>query len=231
MKISELHPSVRPYERLESYGAESLSDEELLAIVIRSGTKGKSSKDIASQLLSNIDNPDGLCGLYKLTLKELADQEGVGRVKAIVLKACLELGRRSYMRYGSQSRIRLLTSDVASGYFEEKMAFLETEEVHVALLDNQQSLISHHVICKGSVNGVGLCFRELFRMAVKANATGLILAHNHPSGDPTPSEEDIETTLNLKKSGELIGISVVDHIIIGRGISFSMLKNGLMEEK
>lgn len=230
MKISELHPSVRPYERLETYGAESLSDEELLAIVIRSGTKGKSSKDIASQLLSNAENPEGLSGLYKLTLKELADHEGVGRVKAIVLKACLELGRRSFMICGGLNRIQLLSCDIASAYFEEKMAFLDSEEVQVALLDNQHGLISHHVVCKGSVNGVGLCFRELFRMAVKENAAGLILAHNHPSGDPTPSEEDIETTVSLQKSGKLIGISVIDHIIVGRGISFSMLKNGLMEE-
>ena len=220
MKISELHPSLRPYERLETYGAEALSDEELIAIVIRNGSKGKSSKDIASQLLSNSDNPDGLCGLYKFSLKELSEQEGVGRVKAIVLKACLELGRRSVLTYGCNNRLQFLTSEIAEAFFEEKMAFLETEEC----------LISHHVICKGSVNGVGLCFRELFRMAVKANASGLILAHNHPGGDPTPSEEDIETTAKLINSGKLIGISVVDHIIIGRGISFSMLKNGLMEE-
>ena len=230
MKISELHPSLRPYERLETYGAEALSDEELIALVILNGSKGKSSKDIASQLLSNSDNPDGLCGLYKLSLKELSEQEGVGRVKAIVLKACLELGRRSVLTYGCNNRLQFLTSEIAEAFFEEKMAFLETEEVQIALLDNRQCLISHHVICKGSVNGVGLCFRELFRMAVKANASGLILAHNHPGGDPTPSEEDIETTAKLINSGKLIGISVVDHIIIGRGISFSMLKNGLMEE-
>lgn len=230
MKISELHPSLRPYERLETYGAEALSDEELIAIVIRNGSKGKSSKEIASQLLSSSENPDGLSGLYKLSLKELSDQEGVGRVKAIVIKACLELGRRSLLTFGCNSRLQFLTSDIASAYFEEKMAFLETEEVHVVLLDNRQCLISHHVICRGSVNGVGLCFRELFRMAVKTNASGLILAHNHPCGDPTPSEEDIETTSRLVDSGRLIGINVVDHIIIGRGISFSMLKNGLLEE-
>ena len=128
MKISELHPSLRPYERLETYGAEALSDEELIAIVIRNGSKGKSSKDIASQLLSNSDNPDGLCGLYKLSLKELSEQEGVGRVKAIVLKDCLELGRRSVLTYGCNNRLQFLTSEIAEAFFEEKMAFLETEE-------------------------------------------------------------------------------------------------------
>ena len=230
MKISELHPSVRPYERLELFGAEALSDEELLAIVLRTGTKGKSSKEIASQLLSSKENPDGLVGMFALSLQELAAQEGVGRVKAIVLKACMELGRRSMMAYGSNRRLQFLSCEIATGFFVEKMAFLETEEVHVAFLDNQQGLISHEVLGRGSVNGVGLCFRELFRLAVKVNAKGLILAHNHPGGDPTPSDEDIETTKKLQRSGLLIGIHVIDHIIIGRGISFSMLKNGYMED-
>ena len=110
------------------------------------------------------------------------------------------------------------------------MTFLETEEVHVAFLDSQKRVISHDVLCKGSVNGVGLCFRELFRMAVKVNASSVILAHNHPGGDPSPSDEDVETTRKLQKTGDLIGINVIDHIVIGRGISFSMLKNGLIEE-
>ena len=230
MKISELHPSVRPYERLELFGAEALSDEELLAIIIRTGKKGKSSKEIASQILSSKENPDGLVGLNSLSIQELAGMEGVGRVKAIVLKACMELGRRSMMSYSINQRIRFLTSEIAEGYFEEKMAFLETEEVHVVFVDNQQGLISHEVLCRGSVNGVGICFRELFRMAVRVNAKGLIIAHNHPGGDPTPSEEDIETTKRLQTSGLLIGVHVIDHIIIGRGISFSMLKNGYMED-
>ena len=230
MKISELHPSVRPYERLELFGAEALSDEELIAIVIRNGTKGKSSKEIASQLLSSDVCQQGLDGLAKLSLKELSEREGIGRVKAIVLKACFELGKRIVMTYGSNNRIRFLSSEIASEYFEEKMAFLETEEVHVALLDTQQNLISHYVICKGSLNGVALSFREIFRKAVKENASGVIIAHNHPGGDPTPSDADIETTRRLQTCGQMIGITVIDHIIVGRGISFSMLKNGLMED-
>ena len=230
MKISELHPSVRPYERMEVFGPEALSDEELLAIVLRSGTKGLSSKEIASQLLSSKDNPEGLSGLFRLSLQELGKIDGIGRVKAIVLKACLELGRRSVASFGDQSHVRLLSTEVASHYFEEKMTFLETEEVHVAFLDSQKRVISHDVLCKGSVNGVGLCFRELFRMAVKVNASSVILAHNHPGGDPSPSDEDVETTRKLQKTGDLIGINVIDHIVIGRGISFSMLKNGLIEE-
>ena len=230
MKMHELHPSVRPYERLELFGSEALSDEELLAIVLRTGTKGKSSKEIALQLLSSGENPDGIYGLYSLSLQELAAQEGIGRVKAITVKACLELGRRCMMSYGVNQRMRFLNDEIAVKYFEEKLAFLETEEVHVAFLDNQKGLISHNVLCKGSVNGVGICFRELFRMAVKANASGIILAHNHPGGDPTPSKEDIETTKNMQTSARMIGIDVIDHIIVGRGISYSMLKNGDMEE-
>ncbi|MBO4928662.1 MAG: DNA repair protein RadC [Clostridiales bacterium] len=229
MKISDLHPSVRPYERLEQYGAEALSDEELVAIVIRNGTKGKSSKEIASKLLSSPDIPEGLPGLYRLSLEELALQEGIGRVKAIVLKACLEIGRRCLFS-GSGEQVRFLSEEIARQFFEEKMAFLETEEVHAAFIDSQKRLIKHEVVCKGSINGVGLSMREVFRTAVRVNASGLILAHNHPSGEVEPSIEDIAATKLLQNNGKMIGVDVIDHIIVGRGTSVSLLSQGLMEE-
>ncbi len=231
MKMKEMHPSVRPYERLEASGAESLSDEELLAIIIRTGTKGISAKDIASSILSSDKSPNGLVGLNQLSISELSDIDGVGRIKAITIKACLELGRRSVMSLSNDNRLRFLSEDTACLYFQEKMSFLETEEVHVVYLDTQKRLIEHHVLCKGALNTVGISYREVFRIAVKVNAAGLILAHNHPGGDVNPSDEDIQATRALLKSGQLIGIDVIDHIIIGRGVSISMLKNGYMEEE
>ena len=230
MKMKELNPSARPYERLEALGAEALSDEELLAILIRTGTKGKSAKEIASSILSSETLPEGLSGMNLLSISELSDIEGVGRIKAIMLKACIEIGRRSTMLFSNDSRIRFLSEDIACRYFQERMSFLDTEEVQVVYLDSQKRLIAHNVLCKGTLNTVGMCNREVFRIAVKVNAAGLILAHNHPSGDVKPSSEDVQATKELQKSGRLIGIEVIDHIIVGRGVSLSMLKNGYMEE-
>ena len=230
MKMKELHPSVRPYERMESSGAEALSDEELLAIIIRTGTKGRSAKEIASQILSSENNPDGLSGLNQLSISELTDIDGVGRIKAIMIKASLEMGKRSVTAFSNDNRVRFLSEEIACRYFQEKMSWLDTEEVQVVYLDTQKRLIAHHVLCKGTLNSVGVSNREVFRIAVKVNAAALILAHNHPSGDAKPSEEDVQATKELQKSGQLIGIDVIDHIVVGRGVSISMLKNGYMEE-
>ena len=228
MKISEIQPALRPYERLEQYGSEALSDEELLAIILRTGTKGRSSKEIALELLSGLSPQDGICGLRKLTLSELSNFEGVGRVKAIQILACLELGKRSMACYHWE-KVRFLSNEIAISYFEGKMSFLEQEEVHAVFLDTQKGLISSDLIGKGNLNGVGMCVREVFRIAVKVNAAGIILAHNHPSGDPTPSPEDIETTKRLLECGQMMGIEFVDHIIVGRGLSISMRREGYME--
>lgn len=228
MKICEIQPALRPYERLEQYGSEALSDEELLAIILRTGTKGRSSKDIAMNLLSKLSPQDGISGLRKLTLSELSDFEGVGRVKAIQISACLELGKRS-MSFTHWEKVRFLTNEIAISYFEGKMSFLEQEEVHAVFLDTQKGLISSDLIGKGNLNGVGMCIREVFRIAVKVNAAGIILAHNHPSGDPSPSQEDIDTTRRLLECGQMMGIEFIDHIIVGRGISISMKREGYME--
>lgn len=228
MKICEMNPSVRPYERLEEYGVSALSDDELLAIVLRNGTKGKSSKEVAAQILAELSDSEGLSGLHDLTINELASFEGVGRVKAIQLLACLEIGRRS-LRPNSSFRCQFINSEYAIRFFEERMSFLPQEEIQVVSLDAQNRLISCDVIGKGGISGVGVCERELFRFAVKTNAAGVILAHNHPSGDPTPSHDDTESTWRIMKCGAMIGIEVVDHIIVGRGLSVSMKKDGFME--
>ena len=228
MRISEIQPAQRPYERLEQFGSEALSDEELLAIILRTGTKGRSSKEIALDLLSRLSPQDGICGLRKLTLSELSNFEGVGRVKAIQILACLELGKRS-MSCSHWEKVRFLSNEIAISYFEGKMSFLEQEEVHAVFLDTQRGLISSELIGKGNLNGVGMCVREVFRIAVKVNAAGIILAHNHPSGDPSPSTDDIDTTRRLLECGQMIGIELIDHIVVGRGLSISMRREGYME--
>ena len=229
MKMCELSPTSRPYEKLEQYGASVLSDEELLAIVLRTGMKGKSSLDIANMLLSSPEMSYGLQGIQMMTVAELSQYEGIGRVKAIGLKASLELGRRCMTTNGIEP-VRFLTSERAMDYFEEKMAFLESEEVHAVYVDAQKRLILHETICKGSINCVGVCMRELFRTAVRVNAYGMIIAHNHPGGILDISEEDVSATRIAVKNGNLIGIEVIDHIIVADRSSISMKKLGYMEE-
>ncbi|MBR2750212.1 MAG: DNA repair protein RadC [Clostridiales bacterium] len=228
MKMCEMNPCIRPYERLEEFGAESLSDEELLAILVRSGTKGKSAKDIATEVLSQVNLRDGLNGLSSITLEELSALEGIGRVKAILIKACVEIGRRCAMQTSLMDKVQFVSSDVAKSFFAAKMTFLESEEVHVALLDAKKHLIAHDVVSKGGLSSISFISKELFRMAVRVNAAAMIVAHNHPSGDPTPSEEDVETTRDLVHCGLMIGIEVVDHIIVGRGLSISLQELGLL---
>jgi len=230
MKMCEMNPSVRPYERLEKFGAEALSDEELLAILIRSGTKGKSSREIASEVLNQMTIRDGMNGLCSISLEELSAIEGIGRVKAILIKAAVEIGKRCSSQSGFLSKVKFVSSDVAKSFFSSKMSFLESEEVHVALLDTRKQLISHEVVSKGGLNRTAFVSREIFRLAVRVNAAGLIIAHNHPSGDPTPSDEDVETTAKLVQCGLMIGIEVIDHIIVGRGLAESLKENGLISE-
>ncbi|MBO4494875.1 MAG: DNA repair protein RadC [Clostridiales bacterium] len=231
MKICEMNPSVRPYERLEEFGAEALSDEELLAILVRSGTKGRSARDIASDVLSQTGLHDGLPGLSRITLEELSELEGIGRVKAILIKACVEIGRRCAIGANAMDKVQFLSSDMAKTYFSAKMSFLESEEVHVVLLDSKKHMIVHEVVSKGGLNRISFISKELFRLAVRVNAAGLIIAHNHPSGDPVPSEEDVETTQDLIRCGLMIGIEVLDHIVVGRGVATSMKESGFISEK
>ncbi len=229
MKMREMNPSIRPYERLETYGAEALSDEELLAIMIRTGTKGCSARDVASRLLSQSAFASGLGGLSKVSLEELSEMSGIGRVKAIQLKACFEIGRRAFAENCPIEESQFNNTEMAQKYFEGKMSFLESEEVHVALLNVKNRLIAHDVICRGGINNLSFIAKELFRLAVRTNASGVIIAHNHPSGDVTPSKEDVETTTKLIESGKTIGIEILDHIIVGQGRSVSMMNEGLME--
>lgn len=231
MKMCDMNPNVRPYERLEMYGSDSLSDEELLAILIRSGTKGNSARDVANHLLSSSAFTSGLAGLATVSIEELSEMSGIGRVKAIQLKACFEIGKRAFSAHNNSNRLFFNNTETAQAFFESKMSFLESEEVHVALLDTKNRLMAHDVICRGGIDNITFVAKEMFRLAVRINASGVIIAHNHPSGDAVPSKEDVATTMKLIECGRTIGISILDHIVVGKGCSFSMINEGLIEEK
>ncbi len=227
-RIREMHVGLRPYERLETSGAAALSDAELIAILIRSGSNGLSATQVAGTLLSLDQSGEGVSFLKDLTLEELQGCKGIGRVKALIIKSALELGKRSMMTPPFWKNAQIKTPDDAIQLFECRMTDLKREEVHVALLDTRHRVMRHVVVSSGGLASTGVFPRELFREAIKSNASAIILAHNHPSGDPKPSQDDISTTQSLYKASSLIGIDLIDHIIVGRGSSTSMKQSALL---
>ena len=227
-RICEMHIGTRPYERLEHHGASALSDAELLAIMIRSGSGGLSALQVAGELLALDHSGEGISFLKDLSLEEIRSCRGMGRVKALTIKSALELGKRSMLMTPYWKNTQIKSPEDAIALFEYRMSDLRKEEVHVVLLDTRHRLIRHVVVSSGGLASTGVFPRELFREAIKSNASAIVLAHNHPSGDPKPSQDDISTTQSLHKAASIIGIDLIDHIIVGRGRSTSMKQEGLL---
>ncbi|HHT76752.1 MAG TPA: DNA repair protein RadC [Clostridiaceae bacterium] len=227
-RINQMHVSVRPYERLEQSGESALSDAELLAILIKTGVSGMSSLEVANQVLSLDQAGEGLSFLRDMSLEQLSECKGLGRVKGITIKAAIEIGRRSMAVAPFWKNYQISSPDDALLYFEQRMSQLKREEVHVLLLDTRHRVIRSVIISSGGLASTGVFPRELFREAIKSNASALVLAHNHPSGDPQPSADDIKTTQTLLKTSAMIGIDFVDHLVVGRGRSISMKREGLL---
>jgi len=207
-RIHALPVAERPREKLQQRGAAALSDAELVAIFLRTGVKGRSAIDLARELLAR--HP--LQALVSAPLAELAKTKGIGPTKAIQLKAAFEVARRL-----AQPRARLPVNDPATvaGLVREEMRDLDREEFRVVLLNTKNTLLRVAAVSRGSLNASIVEPREVFKDAIASSAAGLILVHNHPSGDPTPSSEDIAITKRLVKAGEVLGIIVHDHVIIG----------------
>jgi len=226
--MHELPVSSRPYERLEECGEKSLSDAELLAILIRSGSAGCSSLELAQKILLMDSRGEGLSFLRDLSIEELRACKGLGRVKAITLKAAMEIGRRSMHIDPFWKNVQIGGPRDAISIFEIEMTHLMKEEVHILLLDTRHRVIRQVTISSGGLASAGIYPRELLREAIKANAAAFVLAHNHPSGDPKPSPDDIATTKALQKAADLIGIELVDHIVVGHGSSTSLKELGCL---
>lgn len=226
--MHELPLSSRPYERLEECGEKSLSDAELLAILIRNGSAGCSSLELAQKVLLMDSRGEGLSFLRDLSIEELRACKGVGRVKAITLKAAMEIGRRSMRIDPFWKNMQIGGPKDAITIFENEMTHLKKEEVHTLLLDTRHRVIRHVTISSGGLASAGIYPRELLREAIKANAAAFVLAHNHPSGDPKPSPDDIATTKALQKAADLIGIELVDHIVVGHGSCVSLKELGCL---
>ena len=217
IKMKELPKGERPYEKLEQYGAEYLTNAELLAIIIKSGTKEETAVGLAQKVLKlNTQKEDNLRFLMNLTLEEITKIKGIGKVKAIQLKAICELAKRINAVSSYKEKQILCPKDIAE-ILMEKMRFEKQEILKVAILNNKNKLIRIKDIAIGGGNFVSTTIKSILNEAVKIEANKIILIHNHPTGDPTPSKQDIEFTKNVKKASEILGIQLLDHVVIGEG--------------
>lgn len=229
MPVREEHPDNTqqlPYERFLSFGAENLTEAELLAIILRTGTRDASALKLAEEVLSLAAYPrEGLLGLHDVSIEELMEIRGIGIVKAVKLKCIAELSKR--MSRARASRGLLFTrADMVADYFMEKLRHRDTECVYLVCLDAKGQLLREKKLSDGSVNMALISPREIFIEALKDRAVSIILVHNHPSGDPTPSRSDRELTERVAEAGERMDIPLLDHIIIGdnRYMSFKESK-------
>jgi DNA repair protein RadC len=221
--IRDSYPDELPRERLIRDGPGSLKTSELIAILLRTGVVGESVFDLSERLLRE---NGGLLGLQRLDTRTLMRMHGLGEAKATTLKSALEIGRRLAMLPLADRPAISSPEDVAQIYGIE-MAALEQEQLRVVLLDTRNRIIEMRIIYQGSANEASVRIGELFRDAVRQNAVSIILIHNHPSGDPTPSAADISLTAEVVAAGKLLDIAVVDHLVFGQGRHVSLKRLGL----
>lgn len=221
--IRDLPVDLRPRERLLYYGPTALSTAELLAIILRVGGKGENVIHMAERLLSAFD---GVAGLAKADFEELCQQHGIGEAKAAQIKAALELGKRLVVALPQELPKVRCPADVANLLMLD-MALLEQEHLRVVLLDTKNQILRVATIYEGSLNAAMVRVGEVFRPAIRANCASIIIVHNHPSGDPTPSPEDVRVTELIVEAGKLLDIDVLDHIVIGRNNFISLKERKL----
>lgn len=221
--IRDLPQGERPRERLEHYGAQALSNAELLAIILRTGVQGESVLHLASRLLARYG---GLLGLARANFSELCAERGLGPAKATQLIAALELGRRLLIASPEERPVVRSPADAASLLMME-MSLLQQEHLRLLLLDTKNRVLGMPTVYIGSLNMSVLRVGEVFREAIRQNCAAVIVAHNHPSGDPTPSPEDVAVTERIVNAGKLLDVEVLDHLVIGQQRYVSMKERGL----
>jgi DNA repair protein RadC len=224
MNIKTLPADERPREKLISQGARNLTNSELLGIILNTGTKNQDVLELSNKFFKKYN----LKSLSRLKITTLKKQLGIGDAKACQIIACFELGKRlSAFKEGKHPQIKN-AKDIAKLFISE-MNSLEKENFKGVYLDSRKRIIKQETIFIGSLNESVVHPREIFKIALDENAAAIILLHNHPSGDPNPSSFDIEITKELVKSGEFLGIQILDHIIIGGNKYFSMKEKGLLD--
>jgi len=212
IRIKDLPASERPRERLAELGADALRTSELIAIILRTGLQGISAIQIGEQLLQKFRTLDALS---RASLDQLREVKGIGRDKAIALKSAFTLARRMAQELHGESPLLDNPASIAD-YLREENRVYEVERFQAVLLNTRRKLIRVEQISQGLVDTILVHPREVFKAAIAANASALVLVHNHPSGDPSPSEADIKVTRDLIRAGQLLKIDVLDHVILGR---------------
>lgn len=227
--MKELPETQRPYEKCSIYGCESLSDAELLAVILRTGTGGMTSVDLACEILHKIGN-ENLSGLYKISVPELCKIKGIGRVKALQIKCIAELSKRIAKSAAPRKQPFVSALEIAE-YYMEDFRHSDQEQVLVISFNTKGYLLNDKIITKGTVNQSLVTPREVFLEAMQHQAAYIILLHNHPSGDATPSQEDFLITRRIAQSGEMIGIPLMDHIILGDRCYYSFCEHHTMKDE
>jgi DNA repair protein RadC len=212
-RISDIELSERPRERLKRQGAQSLNTAELLAVLLRTGVPGENAVALGQRLLQAFG---GLAGLQRADFAEVEDTHGLGEAKAATIKAAIELGRRLQIQEPEQ-RMRISSPADAAALVQYEMSALEQEHLRAILLNTRNEVVEIVEIYHGSLNSAQVRIGEVFTPAVRKNVAALILVHNHPSGDPSPSADDIALTKAIREAGRLLDVDVLDHLIIGQG--------------
>lgn len=222
--IKDIKSEDRPRERLIKYGPEALSNSELLAIILRTGNNSETAIDIATRLISK---SEGLKFLSTCTIEELIMEKGIGNAKASQIKAALELGKR-LRNYRSDNRVKISSPEDIADLVMEDMRYLKKEYLKVIFLNTKNIVIDVKDLSIGSLNASVVHPREIFSEAIRRSSASIIICHNHPSGDPTSSQEDINITRRLFEVGKLVGIDLLDHVIIGDGSYISLKEKGIL---
>ena len=227
--MKEMSEYERPYEKCERYGAGSLTDAELLAVLLRTGTHGENAVGLARRILYAAGD-DGLLSIHHLGMEQLKKIKGVGRVKAVQIACISELAKR--LSKASACELLKFTCPASiANYYMEELRHERQEMRKLLMLNSKSGFVGETMISKGTVNASLITPRELFIEALKKEAVFIVILHNHPSGDPTPSREDIQITRRIQDAGDLIGIELLDHIIIGNNCYISFSEKGLLRTK
>lgn len=222
MMLKDLPNHLKPRERLLKFGVHNLSNEELIAILLRTGTKDLSVKDLSLKVLKEIEK---ISDLENISLNTFLNTKGIGQAKAMSLIAALELGKRVYLFDQKEEKIKITNGQVIYNLFFYLDKLENQENLVVLLLDNKNYLIDSKTIFKGTIDSSVAHPREIFNFAIKNSASKIIIVHNHPSGDPTPSSQDKVFTQNIFAAGKIIDIPIIDHIIIGHNKYYTFKEN------
>ena len=219
----------RPYEKCLLFGPEKLQDEELLAIILRTGTAGSNVLEISRAILNRARGSDGLLAVHQLSVNELMEIPGVGQVKALQIRCLSELCKRLASLRGREGEELNSPERIAARYME-RLRHEPQENIILLLLDKKNHMLGEQYISRGTVDASVITPREILIEALKAQAVNLILLHNHPSGNPSPSREDICLTERIRQAAEMIGMHLIDHIVIGDQTYYSFVENGMLNQ-